>query len=220
MSQPADTIMSGTTSTASPPKASDSLSFDGMVLDLDRVLAHVSLQFLLYPEAFAEDKTKVAFFYAHFRGAALDWAAMEMSSAKGRTRMENWDQSLNAVKNTFGYDSVQVQAISQTRLNVLEQKGDLLEFLLEFDALTAKSGLHSDVAKMTLLVPKLSKKFRDGLTMSGDTLSSYSVVRGQLLNMYSRSEVQEKSADSQRSAARCKKCGKRGHTASQCVAKN
>ena len=219
MSQPADTIMSGTTS-ATPPKASDSLSFDGMGLDLDRVLAHVSLQLLLYPEAFAHPATTVAFVSAHFRGAARDLAAMEMSSQKGRQRMENWDQSLAAVKSAFGYDSVQVQAIAQTRLNALEQKGDLLEFLLEFDALTAKAGLHADVTKMTLLVPKLAKKYRDGLTMSGDTLSNYGTVRNQLLNMYSRSEVQEKSADAQRSAARCKKCGKRGHTASQCVAKN
>lgn len=220
MTTPADTIMANTTSLPSPPKASDSLSFDGSVLDLDRVLAHVSLQFLLYPEAFATDQLKVAFFYAHFRGAALDWAAMEMSSERGRARMSSWSQSLNAVKSSFGYDAVQVQAIAQTRLSVLEQKGDLLEFLLEFDSLCAKAGLNADATRMTLLVPKLNKRYRDALTTSGDTLSSYTTVRSQLLNMYSRSEVQEKSADAQRSAARCKKCGKRGHTASQCVAKN
>lgn len=219
MSQPADTIMSDSTA-PSPPKASDSLSFDGSVLDLDRVLAHVSLQFMLHPAAFNSDATKVAFLYAHFRGAALDWAAMEMSSERGRTRMSSWAQSLTQVKNAFGYDGAQVQAIAQTRLSALAQTGDLLEFLLEFDSLTAKAGLNADATKLTLLVPKLQKRFKDALTMSGDTLSAYGTVRSQLLNMYSRSEVQEKSADAQRSAARCKKCGKRGHTATQCVAKN
>lgn len=220
MTTPASTIMASTPSLPSPPKASDSLSFDGSVLDLERVLAHVSLQFLLYPEAFSDERRKVAFLYAHFRGAALDWVATEMSNDQGRTRMSSYAQSLTAVQNAFGYDSVQVQAIAQTRLSALKQTGDLLEFLLEFDSLTAKAGLRADSTKLTLLVPKLNKRYGDALVMSGDTLSSYSTVRAQLLNMYSRSEVQEKSADQQRSAARCKKCGKRGHTATQCVAKN
>lgn len=219
MSQPADTIMSDAAA-PSPPKASDSLSFDGSVLDLDRVLAHVSLQFLLHPAAFNSDATKVAFLYAHFRGAALDWAATEMGSDRGRARMLSWSQSLTHLKNAFGYDSVQVMAIAQTRLSVLSQKGDLLEFLLEFDSLVSKAGLAADATKLTLLVPKLQKRYRDALTMSGDTLSSYGTVRAQLLNMYSRSETQEKSVDDQRTSARCKKCGKRGHTGTQCVAKN
>jgi len=208
------------TSTPRPPRASDSLSFDGSVLDLERVLAHVQLQFLLYPDAFEEGSTKSAYLYAHFRGAALDWVASQLGTERGMNNMQSYDTALRSVKSAFGYDDVQVQAIAQTRLGVLKQSGDLLEFLLEFDSLTARARTTADATRLTLLLPKLNKFYHDALVTNGDTLSNYSTVRSQLLNIYSRAQLQEKAPDTLRAAARCKKCGKRGHTAIQCVAKN
>lgn len=216
----ADTIMSDTKDHR-VPNVSD-VQFDGSVLDLERVLAAVNLQFLLYPIAFGSDSTKVAFLLAHFRGPALDWAGRLLSDERpgNVARLQDYEATVSHVKASFGYEASQQQAIAQTRLAALHQSGDLLEFLTEFEGLTLMAGCASDASRMTQLLPKLNKRYRDALVLAGDTLSTYSTVRNRLFHMYSRDAVQEKSAEGQRSKSRCKKCGKRGHTATQCVAKN
>jgi len=221
MSNPkADTIMSDAPSTR-PPPAGD-VQFDGNVLDLDRVLAYVNIQFLLVPDAFTDPKVKCAYLFSHFRGAALDWAAGILGSpnANIQARLTNYDTLLQHVRAEFGYETSQVQAIAQTRLAVLKHNGDFLEFLQEFELLCRQVGLFNDVTRITMILPKLSVKYHDALVAGGDALTTYSSVRHRLLNIHSRDRRQETSTEGQRRAGRCKKCGKRGHTASQCVAKN
>lgn len=216
----ADTIMEDS-KPVRPPPAGD-VNFDGSILDLDRVLAFVSLQYLLYPDAFVDDSVKVAYLLSHFRGPALDWAGRQLQGTRPAevARLSNYTQMLSHVRSEFGYEVSQVQAIAQTRMAALKQTGDLLEFLQEFEQVAALAGLWADVTRLTLLIPKLSKRYHDAITMSGESLTTYSTVRNQLVNIYSRSGVQEKSVEGQRAKARCNKCGKRGHTASQCVTKN
>lgn len=216
----ADTIMTETKPERAPSPGD--VCFDGMVLDLDRVLAFVSIQFLLHPSAFVDDSSKVAYLLAHFRGPALDWAGRQIASSRPAdvARFSNYASMLAHVRATFGYEASQVSAMCQTRMSACKQTGDLLEFITEFEGLCQQIGLMADVTKITLLLPKLTPHFRNALTMSGENLSDYSTMRNQLFNVYARSGVQEGSTEGQRAKARCKKCGKRGHSASQCVAKN
>lgn len=204
----------------SPPKPNDDVLFDGNVLDLDRVIGYAAIQHLLYPGAFPSDDLKVAFLFAHFRGGALDWAAAQALKDPRPAFMGSYSQTLTAVRNQFGYDGAQVQAIAATRINALRQSGDLLEFLTEFHNLTEQAGLRSDVTRLTLLIPKLRPEYHDALVRSGEILSSYTSTRTMLLNMYSRAPVQKQGPEDRRGQARCKRCGKRGHTGTQCRSKN
>lgn len=216
----ADTIMSDDAAPRPPPTGD--VQFDGNVLDLDRVLAYVNMQFILFPDSFSDPRKKVAYLLSHFRGAALDWAAGILASptAAQQARLANYDAMLLHVRSEFGYESAQVCAIAQTRLNALKQGADLLEFLQEFEMLCRQIGLHSDATRITILLPKLSKGYHDSLISGGDTLDTYSTVRHRLINIHSRDRRQETSTEGQRRAGRCKKCGKRGHSATQCVTKN
>jgi hypothetical protein len=216
----ADTIMSEDKPSRAP--SCGDIHFDGNILDLDRVLAFVHIQHMLYPSAFQAGSTKVAYLLGHFRGPALDWAGRQIVDTRPAAvaRLSNYEQMCNHVRFTFGYEAAQVVAISQTRLDKIHQTGDLLEFLTEFEGLCSTIGLHSDATRITILLPKLQKEYRESLISGGDLLDTYSSLRHRLINIYSRSGLQKKGAESQRAASRCNKCGKRGHTASQCVAKN
>lgn len=199
------------------PSAMD-VTFDGNPLDLDRVINSCVIAHLLHPSSFADSTTKSVYLLQHFRGPALDWAGSILS--KGQGPLTNYDSFVNRVRLQFGYDAVQVQAIAQTRMGVMRQSGDLLEFILEFDDVCSRAGLGSDTSKITLLLPKLQPRIRDMLFSGGDTLVSYSTVRSQLLNIYSRLDLQKTETEGKRKKAKCKVCGKTGHTGAQCRSAN
>jgi hypothetical protein len=201
-----------------PPSPSSDIVFDGNVLDLDRVMASCAIAFSLHPSSFPSDSPKSAFLLAHFRGPALDWAARIIE--KKPDSLVNYASFLNIVRSNFGYDAVQVQAIAQTQLGQMQQKGDVLEFLMEYDDACARAGAVSDITKVTMLLPKLNTFYRNAVVCSGDTISNYSTLRTQLLNIHSRMPAQGIPTETKRAKARCKKCGKRGHTATQCKSTN
>jgi hypothetical protein len=200
------------------PRPSTDIIFDGNVLDLDRVFASCALQFILYSSQFGDDSLKSAFLLAHFRGPALDWAARVLE--RKPEALQNYLSFSNVVKNQFGYDSVQVQAIAQTQLAALHQKGNLLDFLIEFEDTCSRAGIAADTSKITFLLPKLNSYYRNALVVGGEPLTNYSSLRSHLINVHSRTTEVKATPEDQRSKARCKKCGKRGHTGTQCKAAN
>jgi hypothetical protein len=206
-----------TTALPDPPRPGD-LIFDGSPVDLERVLAYIRLQALLYPLALSTDSRKSAYLLSHFRGPAIDWAATYIQSRAAAA--DTHDQLVNRVKTAFGYDSAQQQAIAQTRLGAIHHQGDLMEFLVEFDNLCNVSGINADTSKITLLLPKLKATYREAITRSGELITNYSTMRNNLGNIYARESDMKNSAEKQRKKKTCGKCGKRGHTASQCEAKN
>lgn len=206
---------------AAPSKSSDiakDVIFDGNVLDLDRVYAACALQFLLNSSSFATDSQKSAYLLSHFRGPALDWAARLID--KKPDALNAYASLCTSVRSHFGYDSVQVQAIAQTQLATLRQTGNLLDFLVQFDDTCARAGIGADPSKITLVLPKLTPFYRNAVVCNGDTISTYSTLRSQLVNVHSRASEVSPDNEKQRGKARCKKCGRRGHTGTQCKATN
>lgn len=194
--------------------------FDGNPVDLERVLAHVQLQFMLNPTAYAAETEKSAYLASHFRGAALDWAARALTTTTNPNIFANYDGFVNTVKRAFFLDADHIAAQAQTELAALRQDGDMLEFLQRFDHLCDRAGCRSDVTKLTLLFPKLSKRYHDMLISGGAAFVHYSVARTCLVNIVDREEPMKRDADTRRRKARCKICGKRGHTGTQCTSKN
>ena len=200
------------------PAPSTDVQFDGNPIDLDRVLAHVSLRFLLNANAFSTESQKSAYLLAHFRGAALDWVGQLL--AGNASYLDDYNGLLSVVKSSFYHNRDQIQASAQTEIAALRQTGDLLEFLTKFDYLAARAGLNSDCSKITLLLPKLNKTYQDAVTKNGQNYMVYGIMRTALLNVYSRDVQAKVDPDKRREKSRCKKCGKRGHTGTQCKATN
>lgn len=200
------------------PQPPSDLSFDGNVLDLDRVLASAVIAFTLHPNSFPDDSLKSAYLLSHFRGSALDWAARLID--RRPESLSGYATLVNSIKLHFGYDAVQVQAIAQTQLGMLQQKGDMLEFLLEYDDCCARAGITSDASKIAMVFSKLNTYYRESLISGGDTFTNYSTIRSRLINVHSRRLTQAAMPDKQRKRAKCSKCGKPGHTGTQCLSKN
>jgi tRNA(Ile2) C34 agmatinyltransferase TiaS len=95
-----------------------------------------------------------------------------------------------------------------------------MDFLQEFDELCLLAGTTSDATKITLIMPKLQTRYRESLLLGGEMITTYSTVRNRLLNTYSRTTEMKQSGEQKRAKARCKACGKRGHSATQCRSKN
>lgn len=206
------------------PRPSEDVIFDGNLIDLDRVLGFVDTQHIVYAEAFADnDVAKSGYLAMHLRGTALDWHAALVQTAQGAARMTDYAAYLNALKAQFSYDPATIQAGAQTELMSLRQAGmfkELPEFLNQLDTLTARSGMISDTTKLTLLYDKLDKYYSEALITKGSGFVRYRDARAWLLSVYARTPQNGVKAEDKRSKARCKKCGKRGHTGTECRSKN
>jgi hypothetical protein len=194
------------------------LTFDGNPVDLERILGMVALQFALHAGAFTQETTKTAYLVSHFRGAALDWGTRLV--IKNDNRLQSYDKFTTSLKDHFGYDYAQLTSLHRTQLTKLTQTGDLMEFLTEFDNLSERVGLRADPTKITLVLPKLKKEYYDAIADGGDTIENYSTLRLRLLNIYAMKTGQPPSDEAKRKKSRCGKCGKRGHSATQCKSTN
>jgi hypothetical protein len=67
-----------------------------------------------------------------------------------------------------------------------------MEFLVEFDNLTAACGIHADSSKIAFLFEKLSPRVREQLVAGVDIVHNYSTARNRLGNIYSRDGVNKK----------------------------
>ncbi len=202
-----------------PPRPSDSIAFDGNLIDLDRVLGYVAFQFILFPRAFVSDQVKSAYLLSHFRGPPQDWATGIL--ARNAAYLNNYSTLVGTVQDKFGLGAEQRIAAAQTRLTALKiGEKSLPEGLAEFEALTDEIGCRSDVARLSIIWPKLPKYYYESMVSGGDTISTWSVLRNRLMNVYARQPEQALDPESKRKKSRCKKCGKRGHTAVQCEAAN
>lgn len=201
------------------PKPGD-VTFDGNPIDLERVLAHVALRFITHAGQFSTDRERSAYLASHFRGSALDWVSLQLTGQQTVTYLDDYEGFVNRVKNAFFFSLDHAQAQAQNELGALKQTGDLLEFLERFEFLTVRAGTVSDTSRLTLLFPKLNARYHEALLGGGNAYVSYTVARTKLLNIYDRTPLKSTMPDQQRKKARCKKCGKRGHTGSQCSVGN
>lgn len=208
---------------ASLVRVSNEILFDGNAVDLDRVLAHVHNAFVLNASQFSTDTEKCAFLSSFFRGAALDWYANECVAPEDQKKLSDYDGYVKSIRSAFGCTEQVYTSAAQTELQALRQAGeyaDLRDLLVHFEFLCGRAGIHSDASRVTILQPKLNSYYGNAWTTAGFSASSYAGMKGWLLRVYSRTPSNGAGDEVKRSKARCKVCGKRGHTGSQCKAKN
>lgn len=200
-----------------------SVDFDGNPIDLERTLAHVSLHFLIKADDFqdaddeagqaAVERKKCAYLLSHFRGPALDWAATVMRDHQDW--LASFEGLRERIKRVFGYNTAQMRELASAELAQLEQGADLHLFLARFDELCDRGGIGADVSKITLLRGKLKPPYTNVL-LQGIQYNTYGTFRNALIQVYVNLPATKAMPDKRRKKLTCGKCGKKGHTGSQC----
>jgi hypothetical protein len=204
------------------------LHFDGSAVDLDRIMAHCSVSFLLEPQKFPTDQTKSAFLAKHFRGGALDWLAVQLREHvddSPDSPLANFPRFVANVKASFGLDgSAAINALELRLASITQGQNDLLAFLAEAEGLLTRLGINSDASRLTIMLGKLAPVYREALARSTVSIGTYAGMTKALKAMYALGvgpqALVRADGPSRRRRGRCGKCGKRGHTATECQAKN
>ena len=218
-----DTEMSGTSSrpsggaTGATPKTE--LEFDGNPIDLRRLLAHVSVSFLADSGKFPTDSERSGYLAKHFRGPALDWLATRLGA--NPNLLSDFRAFETAVKNAFGLQDSDAKVAARMEILAMKQRGDLLVFISEFEALTEYAGMASDATRVTLFLEKLEPYYQNAVRQNTDTISTWTRLKSDLHSLYAMRRPQGKAdSDATRKRSRCGKCGKKGHSATQCRSVN
>lgn len=203
---------------SSLPKVHSDLLFDGTNPEtLLRLIALVKLEL-----AFAEedsDAGKSAWLAQHFSGAALDWIDLQLEDDSDI--LDDFEELVVQVKYRFGITHDALKARYQAQFDALQWTEDTPIFLAEFDRLTMKLGLATGPVRLQLLRTKLPAAILNMWADQGYYMVNYDQTRERL---YTRHALRYTgpNARSAKNAARpkCGSCGKKGHVAGDCRAKN
>ena len=204
--------------------ASSSVTFDGSNWeDLTRLVTLARLTFLVSPDEYDGEPARCAYLAQFFRGAALDWVGSVQASTPAV--FSDYDGFVEAARNQFGVSDQGLSAQRRGQLEGLKWQHDLPVFFAEFDRLTHLLGLQGDAVKIALVRSKLPQHVQKLLAEQALDFANYDTMRERLLTMWSLDPSRRiaNPGDSSRPSQkkpRCGRCGRKGHTASDCRAKN
>jgi hypothetical protein len=202
-------------------------TFDGSNWqDLIRLVSQARLKFILDS---AKDESELesadarcAYLAGHFTGPALDWVGAEYE--RNSAIFSNYDGFLVHVRNAFGISDEGLAAQRRNELEGLKWGADLPTFFAEFDRLTQLLQLTSHETRIALVRNKLPVHVQKLLAEQALNFANYDTMRERLLVMWSLDPARSIGAPGSSAPAkkrhRCGRCGKKGHAASDCRAKN
>lgn len=192
--------------------------FDGSNWEqLSRLVALSHLVFLQDGDYEEDEGARCAYLASHFTGAALDYIAA--ARVANPQLMNTFDGFVNNVRGHFAITDEALQICRRRELEELKWE-DAPVFFAEFDRLTALLGLNGHDTKIVLLTDKLPVKYRRLLAEQSLTFANYDTMRQRVLNMALLMAETAEATPTRHKKPRCGRCRKRGHTASECKAKN
>lgn len=207
------------------------LYFDGSNWqDLQRLVTSSRMKFLqtsnLDSDPYENDEAKCAYLISHFRGPALDWAGQQYDADPAV--VDQWGAFIETVRNTFGVTDQGLSAQWRSQLEGLKWQSDLPVFFAEFDRLTTLLALNGNETRIALVRNKLPVHVQKLLAEQALNFADYATMRERLLTMWALDPNRytavtvggSSSTQPKTKRPRCGRCGKRGHTASDCRAKN
>lgn len=172
-------------------------------------------------DPYATHEARCARLVADFRGPALDWAGMEYDA--NNQVFNNFDNFVTSVRNAFGISDEGLGAQRRSELEGLRWDGDNLPvFFAEFDRICRQLHLAGDDTKIALLRSKLPLNVQKLLSEQALNFANYDTMRERLLTMWNLDPGRQTSVTgsaTRKKKPRCGRCGKKGHTASDCRAK-
>lgn len=204
----------------------DQVTFDGSNWqDLSRLVTNSRMKFLqtdsLDDNPYEGAPAQCAYLVAKFRGPALDWAGMEYDA--NNQVFNNFTNFVTSVRNAFGISDEGLSAQRRAELEGLKwDAADLPVFFAEFDRITRQLSLNDNATKIALVRSKLPLSVQKLLSEQALNFADYATMRERLLTMWNLDPGRQTAVttSTRKKKPRCGRCGKKGHTASDCRAKN
>jgi hypothetical protein len=165
------------------------------------------------------DGAEVAWVASRFTGPALDWLAHRFTDPTWALPTEK-APFYEQVREAFGITDANVQNNQRLQLQALAWRSDLPTFFAEFDRLSIQCGMGGklNAGRLELLRAKLPASLQHSLAQQAFVPASYEHLRERLLLMWTLdpSSSRGKAERAKTGRPKCGKCGKKGHTASEC----
>lgn len=184
--------------------------------DLDRLVALCTFAFTRDDVYDDTPRAQCALLAAHFEGPALDWAASTMSATAAT--MDSFTGYVAACKQAFGVADADITALRRAQLERLHVGSDVPVFFAEFDRLTLQLGITDHGTKIVMVRDKLPLTTKVLLAEQALDFANYDTMRERLITMWALDPKRQVDAIPTRTTRRprCGRCGKKGHTASDC----
>ena len=184
--------------------------------DLDRMIALSRFQFLQDEDYDDNAPRRCAYLAQRFVGPALDWVA-QLHTANPAV-FESFDGFVVAVKQAFGVEENNISALRRKALDDLRWNATVPVFFAEFDRLTFALGITGHATKIAMVQAKLPTSLKAELARQALDFANYETMRERLNTMWALDPTHDRGSSSKK--PRCGSCGKKGHLAADCRAKN
>ncbi|KAK3613225.1 hypothetical protein LTR56_028009 [Elasticomyces elasticus] len=203
----------------SPHCDADTTLFNGSNWqELNRLVAQARFHFLQDDDFDDNPNRQCAYLAARYSGAALDWAAS--TTAVNYAVFSNFDGFIDATRQAFGIAENNITALLRRDLDQLTWHPEVPVFFAEFDRLTLGLGISSHETRVAIVEQKLPPHLKMLLAQQALSFSNYDTMRERFNCMWALDPTRGKKTLSKEKKPRCGSCGKCGHTASDCKAKN
>lgn len=204
MSEPSDAILK--------------LSFHGNNWeDLDRLVTLSKFKFLQDDDYDDNEPRKCAYLASRFSGPALDWVSDQHSS--NLNLFDSFDAFIIEVKEAFGVEANNIQALRRQTLDSLKWGRDVPVFFATFDSLTRQLGLTGHQVKIVLVKGKLPLSLSEELARQSLDFANYDTMRERLITMWALDPHRNQRTGGEiTKKPRCGNCKRKGHTAKDCTA--
>lgn len=195
------------------------LRFDGSNWeDLDRIIALAKFQFLQDDDYDDNEPRRCAYLAQRFVGPALDYVATLHASEPAA--FESFEGLVMGVKQSFGVEANNIGALRRKALDDLRWGGDVPVFFSNFDRLTIQLGITDHTTKIQMVYAKIPSSLKAKLAEQALDFANYETMRERLNTMWALDPNRHGQEAAKATRPRCGRCGKKGHTAANCTAKN
>jgi hypothetical protein len=193
--------------------------------DLNRLIALAKFKFLVDDEYWVVDDgfrtvpdnaKRSAHLASQFEGAALDWVASTYGS--NPQTFDNFEGFITAVRQGFGVADDNIRALCRAKLDELAWGAEVPSFFAELDRLFLALGIGGHDTRIAHVTSKLPPSMKLTLADQGRMFHNYDTMR-EFLNtrwaLMPKHGVGKKATIGNK-RQKCKGCGKKGHSATEC----
>jgi hypothetical protein len=184
--------------------------------DLDRLVGLARFRFLQDDDYDDNEPRRCGYVAESYAGPALDWVTSTFASEPNL--FDNFDQFINRTKETFGVESLNIQALRRQQLDALKWGKDVPVFFSEFDRLTRQLNLTSDQTRIVMVRQKLPLSIMEEFARQSLDFTNYDTMRERLNTMWALDPHRDQRKEGEiTKKPRCGSCGKKGHVAANCT---
>ena len=203
-----------------PALDADTITFNGSNWhELNRLVAQARFHFLQDNDFDDEPTRQCAYLAARYSGPALDWVASRTNN--DLAIFAHYDTFVAETRQAFGIADNNITALLRRELDLLTWHTDAPVFFAEFDRITLALGITSHETRVAMVESKLPPHLKMLLAQQALSFSNYDTMRERFNCMWALDPTKGKQVTSKNNKRpRCGACGKKGHQAADCKAKN